>query len=435
MRREISAVRLLGILLLRGFRFLLKPTPTQRRSFACSAGCARLVWNTALALQQQRRVDKLPLLSYNELCKLLPLWKKEKPFLKDAPSQALQQRLKDLSQALSEALDAKNPKQFPVFKKKGDDSFRYPQHIELSQERSKLELPKLGWVSYANSREVTGKLKNVTITQEAGRWYVSIQTEQEIDEPKHPSTSIIGGDLGVAHFLTLSDGTHVDAPDYQTLEEKIKREQRKLSRKRKGGKNYHQQRTKLQRANKRVRDKREDFQHKLSDNLSKNHAVIVLEKLRVKNMTASAKGTIEEPGKNVRQKAGLNRAILRQGWSEFRRQLKYKCEWRGGRYIEVSPEYTSQRCSECGFVSPQNRKTQSQFACLSCGHAEHADLNAAKNIKTLGLLELQTPKEAKPAKKKKYSKKRTAGQAGIACCETVSSSSQKRKPRTLQANQ
>ena len=417
--------------LLRGFRFLLKPTPAQRHFFACSAGCARLVWNTALALQKQRLSQRLPLLSYDELCKLLPLWKKEKPFLKEAPSQALQQRLKDLTKALDEALDTKNAKQFPVFKKKGeDDSFRYPQHVTLSQERSKIELPKLGWVSYINSREVTGKLKNVTLSQEAGRWYISIQTEQEIDEPTHPSNSIVGGDLGVAHFLTLSGGTHFDAPDYKPLEEKIKREQRKLSKKCKGGKNYNKQRIKLQRANKQLRDKREDFQHKLSFHLSKNHAVIVLEELRVKSMTKSAKGTIENPGKNVRQKAGLNRAILRQGWGEFRRQLKYKCEWRGGRCIEVPAEYTSQRCSACGFVSPENRKTQSQFACISCGHSEHADINAAKNIRALGLLELQKPQEAKPAKKKKQYKKRTAGKAGIACCEPVVSSAQKRKRDT-----
>jgi putative transposase len=250
----------------------------------------------------------------------------------------------------------------------------------------------------------------------------------------HPSNSIIAGDLGVAHFLTLSDGTHVDSPDYKPLEKKIKRAQRKLSKKKKGGKNYQHQRVKLQRLNKQLRDKREDFQHKLSTQLSKNHAVIVLEKLRVKNMTKSAKGTLEEPGNNVRQKAGLNRSILRQGWGEFRRQLKYKCEWNGGRYIEVPAEYTSQRCSACGFVSPENRLTQSWFACLSCGHAEHADTNAAKNIKALGLLALQKPQEAKQVKKKKQYK-RTAGEAGIACCEPVRSKAQKRQPKALKASQ
>ena len=415
------------MLLLKGFRFLLLPTPAQRHSFACAAGCARLVWNTALALQLQRRQHQQPLLSYKELSPLLKLWKYEKPFLKEAPSQALQQRLMDLSQAIEEARDPKNPKQFPVFKKKGeDDSFRYPQHFEVDEPRAKIELPKLGWVRYVKSRAVTGIVKNVTLTQEAGRWYVSLQTEQEVQEPKHPSTSIIAGDLGVVHFLTLSDGTHYDAPDYKPLEHKIKRAQQKLSKKRKSGKNYQKQRIKLQRANKKLRDKREDFQHRLSFQLSKNHAVVVLEKLRVKGMTKSAKGTLEEPGKNVAQKAGLNRAILRQAWSEFVRQVTYKCEWRGGRFLPVSPEYTSQRCSACGFVSAENRKSQAEFECISCGHAENADTNAAKNILALGLLELQKPKEAKPAKKKRRRKSGTAGKAGIACCEPVGKKAQKR---------
>jgi putative transposase len=402
------------MLLLKGFRFLLLPTPVQRHSFACAAGCARLVWNTALALQLQRRQHQQPLLSYRELSPLLKLWKHEKPFLKQAPSQALQQRLMDLSQAIEEARDPKNSKQFPVFKKKGeDDSFRYPQHFEVDEQRAKIELPKLGWVRYVKSQEITGIVKNVTLTQEAGRWYVSLQTEQEIKEPTHPSSSMIAGDLGVVHFLTLSDGTHYDAPEYRPLEEKRKQEQRKLSKKRKGGKNYQKQRIKLQRANKKVRDKREDFQHQLSYNLSKeavalsaapsehavaclrarglrkNHAVVVLEKLRVKGMTKSAKGTIEEPGKNVAQKVGLNRAILRQAWSEFARQVKYKCEWRGARFILVSPEYTSQCCSACGFVSAENRKSQAEFECISCGHAENADTNAAKNAVAFGHRQMQ----------------------------------------------
>ena len=239
----------------------------------------------------------------------------------------------------------------------------------------------------------------------------------------------------MVHFLTLSDGTHYDAPDYKPLEHKIKRAQQKLSKKRKGGQNYQKQRIKLQRANKKLREKREDFQHRLSYRLSKNHAVVVLEKLRVKGMTKSAKGTLEEPGKNVAQKVGLNRAILRQAWSEFVRQVTYKCEWRGGRVLPVSPEYTSQRCSACGFVSAENRKSQAEFECISCGHAENADTNAAKNILALGLLELQKPKEAKPAKIKRVRKSRTAGKAGIACCEPVGKKAQKREPNALEAKQ
>ena len=177
-----------------------------------------------------------------------------------------------------------------------------------------------------------------------------------------------------------------------------------------------------------LKDRRNDFLHKLSDQLSKNHAVIVLEKLRVKNMTGSARGTIENPGKNVAQKAGLNRAIMRQGWGEFARQVKYKCEWRGGLFRQVAPEYTSQTCSECDFLHADNRKTQALFVCLACGYTDNADRNAAKNIAKAWEREKNNPPQEAPKKKKK----RTAGQAGIACCEPVRLKAQKR-PKALQA--
>ena len=113
--------------------------------------------------------------------------------------------------------------------------------------------------------------------------------------------------------------------------------------------------------------------------------MVVMEELKVKNMTASAKGTVEQPGSRVRQKAGLNKAILDQGWSEFQRQIGYKLDWRGGLLVLVNPAYTSQTCSECDHVAKENRSTQAGFRCVKCGHSENADTNAAKNIKAAGL--------------------------------------------------
>ena len=368
-----------------GFSFQLLPSDFERHFFVCAAGCSRLVWNLALNLQKERLDQQLYTLSFEELCDVLKLWKDERPFLSEVHSQPLQQRLRDLSKALKEALDPENPKQFPRFKKKGEgDSFRYPQGFELDEQNSRIFLPKIGWVRYIKSQNIAGKPKNVTVTQEAGRWYVSIQTELEHEVPIHLSTSVIAGDLGVVHFLTLSNGTHIDAPSYKDLEEKIERAQRQLSLKKKGSHNYQKQTLKLQRLHKQLRDRRNDFLHKLSDQLSKNHAVIVLEKLRVKNMTGSARGTIENPGKNVAQKAGLNRAIMRQGWGEFARQVKYKCEWRGGLFRQVAPEYTSQTCSECDFIHADNRKTQALFVCLACGYTDNADRNAATSAVAIG---------------------------------------------------
>jgi putative transposase len=112
--------------------------------------------------------------------------------------------------------------------------------------------------------------------------------------------------------------------------------------------------------------------------------MIFVEDLKIKSMSKSASGTIESPGTNVKQKSGLNKSILDQGWSEFLRQLDYKQLWSGGCVIPVCPRNTSRKCHECGFVSPDNRKTQASFHCISCGHHNNADVNAAKNILEAG---------------------------------------------------
>ena len=109
-----------------------------------------------------------------------------------------------------------------------------------------------------------------------------------------------------------------------------------------------------------------------------------VEKLQVKNMSASARGTMEEPGRCVRAKSGLNRSILDQGWYTFRRQLDYKIAWKGGELVEVDCRHTSQRCSVCGYTARENRPAQTLFRCMVCGHEENADVNAAKNITTAG---------------------------------------------------
>ncbi len=144
--------------------------------------------------------------------------------------------------------------------------------------------------------------------------------------------------------------------------------------------NWKKQKIKINRLHIRISDMRKDRLHKVSNEVSKNHAVLVLEDLKVKNMSASAKGTVDKPGKNVKRKSALNRSILDQGWYELRRQIEYKMSWRGGQVIFVHPAGTSQTCSCCGHVSPENRPSQALFYCVKCGHTENADVNAAKVI-------------------------------------------------------
>lgn len=350
------------------------------------SGSCRFVWNRALALQQERYQADGTRIRYNDLAGLLVEWKKtnDTSFLSSIHSQILQQTLKDLERAWINFFRKRAER--PRFKKKGrKESFRFPQGFKLDQNNSRIYLPKLGWVRYRNSRKVEGTPKQVTVSRDLDRWYISVQTEREVEAPKHPATSDIGIDMGVTNFVAVSDGTMIPAKQsFKEYSRKLARIQRKLSRKKKGSSNWKKAKTLVSRIHHKIGRVRQDFLHKTSTDLSKNHALIFVEDLKVKNMSASAKGTIDQPGKNVKAKTGLNRSILDQGWSEFRRQLEYKQAWRGGMVIAVPPMYTSQQCPECFSISADNRKTQSRFLCIACGYENHADLVGAINVRRAG---------------------------------------------------
>ena len=373
----------------KAFKYRLKTKPEQEPLLRQLAGSCRFVWNKALALQKDRLDQGERCLSYAQMTALLPEWKTEFPFLKEVHSQPLQQTLKNLDRALKDAFDKTNPKRFPVFKKKCvcADSFRYPQGFKL--DGNKVFLPKIGWFGFFKSRPVEGTLRNVTVSRKGKHWFVSIQTEGEVTEPVHPSSSAVGGDRGVKRFLSLSDGTFYEPLNaFRKLEQQLAKEQRKLSRRTRKSRNWYKQKAKITKLHIKIADARKDYLHKVSSEISKNHAVVVLEDLKVKNMTASAKGTLVAPGRKVKQKAGLNRAILDQEWGEFARQLEYKQSWQGGWVLYVNPAYTSQTCSACGHISPDNRKSQELFVCEECGHTANADENAAINIERAGHAQL-----------------------------------------------
>lgn len=228
-------------------------------------------------------------------------------------------------------------------------------------------------------------MKNITITQECGKWYASVQTEREVETPVHTSTSAVGIDVGIAKFATLSDGQVFDAVNsFKQKQQRLARYQRVIARKVKFSNNWHKAKQRVSKLYTHIANARRDFLHKTTTNISQNHAMIFVEDLKVANMSKSASGTLEAPGRSVKAKSGLNRLILDQGWSEFRRQLEYKQAWAGGDVLAIAPHYTSQRCSCCGTVSKDNRQSQAKFACVSCGYEVNADLNAAKNILAAG---------------------------------------------------
>ncbi|STT57322.1 Gifsy-1 prophage GlpA [Klebsiella pneumoniae] len=350
------------------------------------AGACRFVFNRALALQNENHEAGNKYIPYTKMASWLIEWKShpDTQWLKDAPSQPLQQSLKDLERGYKNFFQKRAT--FPRFKKRGqNDAFRYPQGVKLDQANNRISLPKLGWVRYRNSREVIGEVKNVTVSLSCDKWYVSIQTEYEVADPVHNAESMVGLDAGVTKLATLSDGTvYHPVNSFKANQRKLAMLQRQLSRKEKFSANWQKQKRKIQRHHSHIANIRRDYLHKVTSEISKNHAMIVIEDLKVSNMSKSAKGTSEQHGRNVRAKSGLNRSILDQGWYEMRRQLEYKQLWRGGQVLAIPPAYTSQRCACCGHTAKENRLSQSRFECLECGYTENADVNGARNILAAG---------------------------------------------------
>jgi putative transposase len=369
---------------LQAFKFELMPNGEQQRDMRRFAGSCRFVYNKALSLQKVNYEAGNKFIRYVAMAANLPVWKREVglEWLKNAPSQSLQHALKDLEKAYQNFFAKRTD--FPRFKRKGSvDSFRYPdpKQLKLEQVNNRIFLPKLGWIRYRNSRDIPGELRNATVSQSGGKWFVSIQTQRDAVETPLATTSAIGIDVGIARFATMSDETYVvPLNSFKKHQQRLARYQRRMSRKIKFSNNWKKAKAKVQQIHTDVANARKDFLHKTTTTISQNHALVCIEDLQIRNMSRSSKGNSDKHGKMVKQKAGLNRAILDQGWGEFRRQLDYKLAWNGGILLAVPPHNTSRTCPSCAHVSKDNRLTQSRFLCVDCGYENNADVVGAINI-------------------------------------------------------
>jgi putative transposase len=369
---------------LQAYKFELMPNGEQQRDMRRFSGSCRFIYNKALALQKENHEAGNKFIGYVLMAANLPIWKRETgtQWLKQTPSQALQHALKDLEKAYKNFFAKRAD--FPRFKKNGSgDSFRFPEpkQLKLDQANNRILLPKLGWIRYRNSREVLGQVRNVTVSQSGGKWFASIQTQREVEQPLTTATSAIGIDVGIAQFATMSDGSFI-APlnSFKKHQQRLARYQRRMSRKVRFSSNWKKAKGKVQQIHTRIAYARKDFLHKTTTTISQNHALVCIEDLQIRNMSKSSKGNSEQPGKMVKQKCGLNRAILDQGWGEFRRQLTYKVRWNGGMLLAVPPHHTSLTCPCCGHVSKDNRQTQVKFLCIDCSYENNADVVGAINI-------------------------------------------------------
>ncbi len=192
---------------------------------------------------------------------------------------------------------------------------------------------------------------------------MSLQTEREVEQPI-PKGGAVGIDMGVARFATLSDSTfYAPLNSFKRHETALRKAQQAMSRKMRFSNNGKKAKAKVQKIHSRIGNARRDYLYKTSTAISKNHAMVCIEDLRVRNLSRSAAGTTEQPGRSVRAKSGLNKSILDQDWFAFRCQLDYKLAWNGGHLIAVPPQNTSRTCPCCAHVSAENRQTQARLAC------------------------------------------------------------------------
>lgn len=371
--------------MLAGRRYRLEFKPEQAVFAHQVGGICRSVWNTALEQRRHYR-RRGAFIGYAEQCAQLADAKTEAEleWLADAPSQVLQQTLKDLDLAVR-AHGAWKVRWRVARRWKPSFRFPSPGQIEVEQLARKwgrVKLPKFGWVRFRWSRPLDGRLRSATVSFDGRHWYVSFLVDDDQDTPTDHPGPAVGVDRGVVVAATTSDGDLYDRSFATAGEmERHRRLQQRLARTRKGSNRRTAVIAKIGAIMRRVRQRRADFNAQTAHILTRRYGTVVLEDLKTRNMTASAAGTHEAPGCRVAQKRGLNRAILGKGWYGLELALRDAARYSGTTIIKANPAYTSQTCSICGSVDAKSRESQARFRCTSCGVVLHADVNAAINIK------------------------------------------------------
>ena len=357
--------------MLNATRIRLYPTDQQAQALAVQFGCARWVWNNALAVSGDLYRTTGKGLNYQAMCIRLPKLKQEFEWLGDADSQVLQQSLQNLARAY-ENFFAKRGK-YPRFKSKhGRQSIQYPQRVKI--DGSRIYLPKVGWVECVVHRDIIGKTKTATISRNAcGQYHAAILTD---DGETMPAVSTdgkaIGIDVGLTHLAVTSDGSKFENPRHlRKAEKNLKRKQRKLSRKKKGSNSRNKARRLVARAHERVACARRDHLHKLSHRLVSENQVIAVEELNVKGIMANH---------------CLAKATGDAGWGMLTGFLKYKAARAGKAFIKCDRWYPSSKaCSECGSICDKMPLDVRAWVCVHCGARHDRDINAAVNIRNEGL--------------------------------------------------
>jgi putative transposase len=363
-------------------RFRLLPTPVQEEALLAHCRDARYVWNLAVEqVQHWRPGRKAP--GYMEQCKQLTEARAEFAWLRAGSQTVQQQALRDFAQAMRNFFNSTHRR--PKWRKAGvHEGFRQvglrPYQVErLNRRFGRVWVPKVGWVRFRLSRPVPVCVRSYRVTRDrAGRWHVSFaHVPDSIAGPG--DCSVVGIDRGVAVSAALSTGELLHAPGLSCGESKrVKVLQQGLSRAKRGSNRRARTKQAIAKLKAREADRRRDWIEKVTTDIARRFDTIRIEALDVCAMTRTARGTVDQPGVRVAQKRGLNRAISRSGWGLLAARLQHKA---CGRVEQIPAAYTSQRCSACGHVAPENRKSQAVFECHACTAGRcNADVNAARNI-------------------------------------------------------
>ncbi|KAB8195941.1 transposase [Nonomuraea phyllanthi] len=363
-------------------RYRLQPTPAQEAALLEHCGHARFVWNLSVEQHEHWKPGRKSAPGFAEQCRQLTEARAENEWLRAGSIIVQQQALKDFAQAMSNFFAGTHRR--PSWRKRGQgEGFRIvavkPGDVRrLSRNVGEIKIPKVGLVRFRWSRAVPQGVKSFRITRDrAGRWHVAFAAVPE-PIPASGTGETVGVDRGVAVSAALSTGQMLNVPGLRDSEKaRLLRLLRKLARAERGSNRRGKVKAAIARLKARETDRRKDWVEKISTGLARRFDVIAVEDLKISGMTRSARGTIAEPGRNVRQKAGLNRGILTAGWGRLVERLEHKAP---GRIVKINPAYTSQRCSACGVVDRKARESQADFRCRSCGYACNADVNAARNI-------------------------------------------------------
>ena len=368
--------------MLKGYKYRIYPNKQQEEQIQKTFGCCRFVYNQTLVYRKDKyNKDKESMNKISCNNYVNQILKKEYEWLKEVDKFALTNSVYDMDSAYQKFF--KEHAGYPKFKNKHNHNQSYKTNfsngnIEISFKNNKIKLPKLKWINAKVHREFIGKIKSATISQvPSGKYFVSILVETEYI-PMETTGCMIGIDLGIKDLLITSDGKKFDnIHTTKKYEKKLTKEQRKLSHKVKGSKNWNKQRIKVARIHEKIHNTRIDNLHKISHKLISENQVIVSEDLAVSNMV-----------KNHH----LAKAITDCGWYELTRQIKYKSEWNHRQYIKIDRFYaSSQTCNCCGYVNSETKDLSiREWKCPKCGTIHDRDVNAAINILNEGLRILNT---------------------------------------------